>query len=192
MGHKSSWGVDNRGDNAVSEVLLYKDGTSQVHGVLADGTKIAYELAPGRGGDKFVGRLLSDGYWVKARTADAPPEYILCRGEGYKLMVTFQCTDSGGLRCRHVFACVVCARWRASARDTDTSMHRCLYAQMPLCTCNSTVIHPRRHMLYICVRMRLFNTYACVCACSRFQHAETYSVLLLHPQTRYRGERSGK
>ena len=68
-GYKSKWGYDDdRGlGPPVSEVLVYADGTSEVHGVLLDGTKIAYKL--GVGGDKFVGRQLSDGYWVKAKIA---------------------------------------------------------------------------------------------------------------------------
>ena len=72
-GYKSKWGYDDdRGlGPPVSEVLVYADGTSEVHGVLLDGTKIAYKL--GVGGDKFVGRQLSDGYWVKARTVNAVP-----------------------------------------------------------------------------------------------------------------------
>ena len=87
MGHTSSWGVDNRGE-AVCEVLLHEDGTSEVHGVLADGSKIAYKLAADGTGDPFVGRQLSDGSWIKGRTAGAEPEYIICRGEGYKLTVS--------------------------------------------------------------------------------------------------------
>jgi hypothetical protein len=68
FGHAESWGKDNRGPNCVNEVVVYRDGTSEVHGLLADGTKFAYKLAAGaRGGDKFVGRQLSDGFWVKAR-----------------------------------------------------------------------------------------------------------------------------
>jgi len=68
-GYKSKWGHDDdRGQGPpVSEVLVYADGTSEVHGVLLDGTKIAYKL--GVGGDKYVGRQLSDGYWVKAKIA---------------------------------------------------------------------------------------------------------------------------
>ena len=68
-GYTSKWGhTDDRGlGPPVSEVLLYADGTSEVHGVLLDGTKIAYKL--GVGGDKYVGRQLSDGYWVKAKIA---------------------------------------------------------------------------------------------------------------------------
>jgi hypothetical protein len=78
MGHKSSWGVDNRGEKAVSELLLYRDGSSEVHGVLADGTGIYYKLPPGGHvpfpplstgpeGDVFVGRQLANGFWIKAR-----------------------------------------------------------------------------------------------------------------------------
>ena len=54
----------------VCEVLLYPDGTSKVHGVIADGTKIEYTLAGDKGGvgDEFVGRQLIDGSWVKAKT----------------------------------------------------------------------------------------------------------------------------
>ena len=86
MGHKSAWGVDNRGQ-AVCEVLLYVDGASEVHGVLADGSPFGYTLG-GPGGDKFVGRQLSDGYWVKAKTAAPNPEYVLVLGEGFKLTVS--------------------------------------------------------------------------------------------------------
>jgi hypothetical protein len=87
MGHKSAWGVDNRGE-AVSEVLLYADGGSEVHGVLADGSKVRYRLGGAGGGDKFVGRQLRDGYWVKAKTDSAEAEYVLCLGEGFKLTVS--------------------------------------------------------------------------------------------------------
>ena len=88
MGHKSGWGTDNRGD-AVSEVLLYADGGSEVHGVLADGSNVRYRLGGAVGGDKFVGRQLSDGNWVKAKTEGAEgAEYVLCLGEGFKLTVS--------------------------------------------------------------------------------------------------------
>ena len=83
MGHDSTWGKDNRGVNAVNEVLLYADGTSEVHGRLKDGENFAYKL--GAGGDKFVGRQLSNGFWVKARILGAEPEYLLVRGEGFTL-----------------------------------------------------------------------------------------------------------
>ena len=87
VGHKSGWGTDNRGV-AVSEVLLYADGGITVHGVLADGNKVRYQLG-GVDGDKFVGRQLSDGNWVKAKTEGAAgAEYVLCLGEGYKLTVS--------------------------------------------------------------------------------------------------------
>jgi len=87
VGHKSGWGTDNRGV-AVSEVLLYADGGITVHGVLADGNKVRYQLG-GVDEDKFVGRQLIDGYWVKAKTEGAAgAEYVLCRGEGYKLTVS--------------------------------------------------------------------------------------------------------
>ena len=49
-------------------------------------TKIAYKL--GVGGDKFVGRQLSNGAWVKARTLGAEPEYLLALGEGFDLRVS--------------------------------------------------------------------------------------------------------
>ena len=98
MGHKSSWGVDNRGEKAVSELLLRTDGSSEVHGILADGTGIFYRLPPGghvpfppmsagAAGDVFVGRQLANGFWVQARTIGENPEYVLCRGEGFKLTV---------------------------------------------------------------------------------------------------------
>ena len=87
MGHRSGWGTDNRGD-AVSEVLLYADGGIKVHGVLADGNKVMYQLG-GVGEDKFVGRQLSDGYWVKAKTEGAAgAKYVLCLGEGFELTVS--------------------------------------------------------------------------------------------------------
>eukprot|EP00288_Rhodomonas_lens_P015739 CAMPEP_0177696280 /NCGR_PEP_ID=MMETSP0484_2-20121128/3898_1 /TAXON_ID=354590 /ORGANISM="Rhodomonas lens, Strain RHODO" /LENGTH=389 /DNA_ID=CAMNT_0019207245 /DNA_START=206 /DNA_END=1371 /DNA_ORIENTATION=+ len=40
MGHKSEWGVDNRGA-AVSEVLVGLDGSLAVHGILSNGSDIA-------------------------------------------------------------------------------------------------------------------------------------------------------
>jgi len=62
-------------------------------------TKIAYKL--GVGGDKFVGRQLSNGAWVKARTLGAEPEYLLALGEGFNLSVSGAVQD----RKRHV-ACM--------------------------------------------------------------------------------------
>jgi hypothetical protein len=102
--HKSSWGVDNRG-KAVSEVVITEDlqgrhRSSHVHGRLADGTVIKYtvtdlgEVCPGEEqGDKFVGKQLSDGRWVKAKIPNPAVkigleiesgEYVLCYGEGTK------------------------------------------------------------------------------------------------------------
>jgi hypothetical protein len=84
MGSKSSWGVDNRGVHCVSEVIVNEDGSCEVHGKLADGTKIAYNLG-GKDGDEFVGLQLSkDKSWIKAKIADKP-EYLACLGEGFKL-----------------------------------------------------------------------------------------------------------
>jgi len=84
MGHKSEWGADNRGVNAVSEVLLYADGVSEVHGFLADGSKIAYKL--GVGGDRFVGHQLRDGYWIKAKIVGPEPEYLLAMMQGFTIL----------------------------------------------------------------------------------------------------------
>jgi hypothetical protein len=92
---------DNRGQ-AVSEVLITEGShrSSHVHGKLADGTAIKYtvtdgEVCPGKEqGDQFVGKQLSDGRWVKAKTHNpaqkpgldiASEEYVLCYGEGTKL-----------------------------------------------------------------------------------------------------------
>ena len=87
---------DNRGA-AVSEVLLYPSGAAEVHGVLKDGRPIAYTLPPppdsgaGSGpdpadGDPWVGRLLPDGFFVKARIVAQPsPRYLVCKGKGFRL-----------------------------------------------------------------------------------------------------------
>ena len=57
--------------------------------MLADGSNVGYRLGGVGGGDKFVGRQLSDGYWVKAKTEGAGgAEYVLCLGEGFKLTVS--------------------------------------------------------------------------------------------------------
>ena len=84
MGSKSSWGVDNRGVNCVNEVIVNLDGSCEVHGKLADGTAIAYNLG-GKDGDKFVGRQLrKEKSWIKAKIV-CKPEYLACLGEGFKL-----------------------------------------------------------------------------------------------------------
>ena len=113
FGHKSSWGVDNRGD-AVSEVIVtectgYR--STSVQGRLADGSEIQYTLAepdhPSGDarlqGDKFVGRQLSDGSWVKAKVA-ASDEYLLCFGEGQKLTHS---RKTGVCACVCVCVCVL-------------------------------------------------------------------------------------
>ena len=89
MGHKSEWGTDNRGVNAISEVLLYADGTSEVHGFLADGSPIAYKLGCaqlGVAGDDYVGHQLGNGYWVKAKVVGPEPEYVLAMMQGLECL----------------------------------------------------------------------------------------------------------
>jgi len=66
MGHKSAWGVDNRGE-AVSEVLLYADGGSEVHGVLADGSKVRYRLGGAGGGTSLWGGHFGTGIGSRPR-----------------------------------------------------------------------------------------------------------------------------
>lgn len=85
FGHKSSWGVDNRGE-VIGEVIIKSDNSVTAWGVLADGTKYEYSLkAIGEsGGDIFVGRQLEDKSWVKAKIAGTD-EYLVCLGEGRKL-----------------------------------------------------------------------------------------------------------
>ena len=60
---------------------MYADGTSAVHGFLADGSQIAYKL--GVGGDDYVGHQLGDGYWVKAKIVGPEPEYVLAMMQGF-------------------------------------------------------------------------------------------------------------
>lgn len=60
---------------------MYADGTSAVHGFLADGSQIAYKL--GVGGDDYVGHQLGDGYWVKAKIVGPEPAYVLARMQGF-------------------------------------------------------------------------------------------------------------
>jgi hypothetical protein len=115
FGHKSPWGVDNRG-SAVGEVVVARDGSVRAYGILADGSEYDYELAPvgGRGAgrsdaggqqgagslllgtfDEFVGRQLADGSWVKAKIK-GKDEYVVCLGEGRKL--THRRMTAGELR----------------------------------------------------------------------------------------------
>ena len=57
-----------------------------MHGVLADGSNVRYRLGGAVGGDKFVGRQLSDGNWVKAKTEGAEgAEYVLCLGGRFQV-----------------------------------------------------------------------------------------------------------
>jgi len=75
-------------------------------------TKIAYKL--GVGGDKFVGRQLSNGAWVKARTLGAEPEYLLALGEGFNLSVSGAVQDMCRTGSNTLRACV-CISQCASA-----------------------------------------------------------------------------
>mmetsp|Transcript_25218 Transcript_25218/g.39592 ORF Transcript_25218/g.39592 Transcript_25218/m.39592 type:complete len:273 (+) Transcript_25218:1465-2283(+) len=94
MKHKSWWGVDNRGQ-AVSEVLLFEDGSSIIHGRLADGTEIEHAIAcsdsmtkkferVGLEDDPFVGRQIATGKymknWVKAKVKGMQ-SYKVCIGQ---------------------------------------------------------------------------------------------------------------
>eukprot|EP00911_Craspedida_sp_UC1_P000694 UC1_evm1s530 len=62
FGHKSEWGVDNRGP-AVGEVVLGPDGSVRGSGLLADEREYSWALPE----DKLIGRPLPDGFWVKTR-----------------------------------------------------------------------------------------------------------------------------
>ena len=90
MKHKSWWGVDNRGQ-ACSELLLYEDGSSIVHGRLTDGSFIEYAIsstdemkrkleAVGLEPDPYIGRQLCNGVhdrnWVKAKVMMNLPSTI--------------------------------------------------------------------------------------------------------------------
>ena len=77
---------------AASAVTIVKDADGNesvnVDGQLADGTKIAFDVAAGGGGDPFVGRETTDGFWVKARIADGEADagkYVLCKEKGFVL-----------------------------------------------------------------------------------------------------------
>lgn len=83
MGAESDWGVDNRGTQCVSEVIVDLRGVCTVRGRLADGTVFGYTVG-GEGSDEFVGRQLEDKSWIKAKVAGAP-EYVACFGKGYAL-----------------------------------------------------------------------------------------------------------
>jgi hypothetical protein len=76
---------DNRGIKCVSELIVHRDGTYEVHGVLADGREIEYKVG-GKDGDPFVGRQLkSDERWIKAKYK-GQDKYLTVKGEGFKLI----------------------------------------------------------------------------------------------------------
>lgn len=80
VGHRSEWGVDNRGQ-AVSEVLAFRDGRVRVHGRLEDGAEIDFEVnAPHQSGeDDVVGRAVGDGWVVRAKLKEGGG-CVLARG----------------------------------------------------------------------------------------------------------------
>ena len=87
---------DCRG-KAVSNVLISRDKVT-IHGVLADGTAIHYDLSsdPKVEGDPFVGRRVDhngeDGWWVKAKLQvpkEDGTEYIFQKVDGFKVEYAF-------------------------------------------------------------------------------------------------------
>ena len=102
FGHKSAWGVDNRGC-AIGEVLIGRDGACLIHGILADGTLYDFKLSPPgqSGGDPYVGRKVPGGGWVKCRLSQEDAQgkiYVSCIGEGRKLTHT-RWTENELARC---------------------------------------------------------------------------------------------
>jgi len=100
MGHRSKWGIDNRG-NAVSEVLLYLNGDIRTHGILQDNQKYDYiiknkEVKPANTGkpdksapkyDKYVGLQLKNNYWVKNVRYDKnakSAKYLISYAKGFE------------------------------------------------------------------------------------------------------------
>jgi len=81
---------DGRGA-AVSEVLiegttLRADNILSVHGVLRNKEPVEFKI--GKGGDPYIGLPAKDGWWVKAKLRDVPPDkkiYHLSKEEGYKI-----------------------------------------------------------------------------------------------------------
>ena len=93
---QSSWGVDNRGDKAVIEVLLGLDGSATVHGVLAGvcvcvgergaskvdpgvsssdlGQSIHNTLLRGASNSAQVDLIFSRGLYSKARDSEISPK----------------------------------------------------------------------------------------------------------------------
>lgn len=117
--HTSAWGLDNRGA-AAAAVEVSGDGSIAVRGSLADGRSYAYQLAPpgdtavsepvgecdgsvvGAAAaaavcDRFVGKQLADGRWVKALLLQGgedgddgdAAQYLLVKGQGFTLTKSF-------------------------------------------------------------------------------------------------------
>jgi hypothetical protein len=89
-GHISKWGVDNRG-NAVCEVLLYKNGDIQIHGILSDNSKYNYIIEnkvvdsakyakKAYKYDRYIGIKLKNNYWVKNVKKS---KYLISYAEGF-------------------------------------------------------------------------------------------------------------
>jgi hypothetical protein len=85
---------DNRGEKAVAEVLVYADGSSEVHGVLADGSNIAYTLAEDGRGDRFVGLCVLYSY--KSTYTDANSRRAQVRGPATQQRLLGQSKDGRG------------------------------------------------------------------------------------------------
>ena len=82
---------DSRGPT-VNEVLIdTEDQSVEVHGILNDGQKIHYKIslpsAQQNANDPFVGKLLKNNYWVKAKLTETPEDgknYLGYYGEGFR------------------------------------------------------------------------------------------------------------
>ena len=85
MKSESGYGYqDNRGKKCVNEVIVNRDGTYEVHGVLQDGREIEYKVG-GVNADPFVGRQLkNDERWIKAKYK-GEDTYLAVKGEGFSL-----------------------------------------------------------------------------------------------------------
>ena len=85
MNSESGYGYkDNRGKKCVTEVIVNRDGTYEVHGFLQDGREIEYKVG-GVNADPFVGRQLkNDERWIKAKYKDED-KYLAVKGEGFNL-----------------------------------------------------------------------------------------------------------
>jgi hypothetical protein len=51
-------------------------------------------------GDRLIGTMLEDGWWVKARTVDGeggqPARYLCCRGAGRQVEYSYRDAEPGG------------------------------------------------------------------------------------------------